>query len=961
MMTETTRIGKSPVLSPVLNPVLRPVLSLVLTLMLVLLPAVLPPRASGAQPDHSGEAAWWLLEQGHPAEAARTAAGTDLLSRWIRATARHAGDETFAPREVTARAAVAFENKDFSTAAGLLEAMVLADTTDVSGAADALHRDLRLGACYVELGRIEEAEALLTAAIVSARRLERSASECYGLLTRGRARVRLRQVEPPRADLRAARELAVTHEAHEWAGVAAIALSVVSRLQMDLEDALRWRRQALEHFRAAGSLPGQARALHYIATIEIMQGDLTRAMTRLQDADALALAAGAEAQHGAIMGEMAAVNYHLGDFERALAQYREAVRLAPNPWRRGMMLVNIGSILEYRRQTAAAIPVLQEALELMRAVGDHRTETQALQSLGEAHIELGHFAEGLAALDDAIATAREFDIPLSEASALEIRGQGLLKKGDLQGAREAFAEAIARSRQIGYFDSLVWALLGHAQVERASGRPEQALRDLEDALQKVAAVRRRSGGAGSVTGGITGQADGIYGEMIDLLYDLHTSEPAGGFARRAYAVVQEARARAFLDLMTEAEFDLNVSAVPGYQEQEREILARIVDLETRLQKAAADSTGPLKAGLATAENELELLAARVRDADPRYAAILYPDPERGDPTRLLGPDEVLLEYRLGRERSFLWVVTREGLRMTVLPARAVIEDALQEFLPLLWDYNLTGPEAAWYIPGARRLHTMLVAPAAPEVQAHDRLLICPDGLLHYLPFGTLLTKDTTARSFAELPWLARDRLLAYVPSMAIAERLRNAAPVTGQTWLLVGDPVLAAGEDAGLFAHAAGAADLPALPFAQRELALVEQAASHDVRRLTGAAHRQPWPFQRGPAPLFRPGAQPRSGNGGRRLPVHLRGPGAGPGLRTGGPVVVPLSPGAPCHGGWEGGPDAQLPLRGGAARGLRSLGRVGPGNGYVHGVLLRQPEARRGPGPGLGGGQTRHVARAGR
>jgi len=783
---------------------------------------------------HPGEDAWLLLEQGRLVAARDAATGEDLLSRWILATIQYENDPDFVADGPVARAAVAFEGKDFGTAAEILTE-IPADNLDRS---DSLHRDLRLGACYVELGRINEAENLLTDAIETAHDLQRPASECFGLLTRGRARVRLRQVEPPREDLQAALDLAVANDAHEWAGVATIALSVVSRLQMDLEDALKWRREALEHYRAAGSLPGQARALHYIATIEIMQGDLTRAMTRLQDADALALEAASEAQHGAILGEMAAINFHLGDFERALDQYREAVRLAPNPWRRGMMLVNIGSILEYRHETEEAVPVLQEALDLMRQVGDHRTETQAMQSLGEAYIELGRFDEGLAVLDEAIATAREFEIPMSEASALEIKGSALLKRGDATAARLVYDEAIERARAIDYFDSLEWALLGRARAARAEGRLQKALGDLEEALAEVAEVRRRSGGSASVTGGITGQAGGITGEMIDLLFELDGKDPGAGHAAHAYAVEQQARARSFLDLMGEAEYDLQISTVPGYRDQEAEILTRIIGLEKDLAAAPGDSVGTLRARLAAAENALEVLSARLRDADPRYARVLYPEPLGLQEVcrEVLEPGEVLLEYRLGEDRSFLWVLTSESGRMLALPGREAIEGAVRDLLPLLQDYNLTGPEAGWYAPAARNLYRMLVEPAAAEVAAADKLIICPDGILHYLPFEALLTEDSSAAAFADLPWLVRDRMVRYTPSVSVLALLGKRERAGGSRWLLLGDPLLADGGDAGLFARAAGAAGLPPLPWAGRELeALAKEAPAGKARVLRAA------------------------------------------------------------------------------------------------------------------------------
>ncbi len=776
------------------------------------------------------EQAWIHLERGQTKKALDLGLqGRDALSQWVVALAEiRAQLEPSNPGNV-GRSAQAFESRDFELSAELLEKLL----AEASLPEDQLHYQLRLGASLLELGQVQEAEQILTEAIEAARSKRMVVSECYGLLSRGRARVRMRQVEPPREDLQASLQLSRRLETHRWAGVAAIALSVVSRLQMDLDDALFWRETALEYYRHAGDLPGQARAMHYIATIGIMRGELTRSMTQLLDAAELARRAESSSELGGILGEMAAINYLLGDFDQALDQYREAVRLAPNPWRRGMMLVNIGSIYEFQGQFDLALPALEEALELMRQVGDRRSETTALQSLGEALCELEQCEQGLAYLDQAITAAREYDIPLSEASALEIKGHSLLRQGNLEGAASAFEEAIGLAQRIDYFDVLEWSLLGRAQVARAKGQPEKALKDLQGALNEVAAVRRRSGGSSQVTGSILNQAGSIYDEMIDLLFEMNQRTEGAGFDLQAFQVAQEARARSFLDLMTEAEYDLNISAVSGYRQQESEILSRIIELEKKLETSAPDSIGSWKADLVATESELNLLAARLRQDDPRYADILYPDPiSAGQVQRkVLKPGELLLEYTLGEKASYLWVISKGAVRLVQLPDQDQIDEQVRQFLPLLRDYNLTGNEAAWLEQPARGLYQVLLEPAAAEISGADRLIICADGILHYLPFEALLTRDTPSGSFAELPWLVMEKIVTYTPSASVLGQIRwgTQSEKSRGPWLLVGNPLLDRGEDAGLFARAAGATGLPPLPFAGDELAALASLAPSQV------------------------------------------------------------------------------------------------------------------------------------
>lgn len=764
------------------------------------------------------ETAWIHLVKGDTAAAHVVAIGRDdLLSRWILAEMDSSGNDALG------RAATSFARRDFASCLDEIESLPASST-----AADRTHLWLREGACLVELNRVAEADSVLTLAIDEARRQSMPVSQCFGLLTRGRGRVRTRKVEPPRQDLLAAVVLCDSLDLPGWGGSAAIALSVVSRLQMDLADALQWRQQALDLYLEASDIRGQAVATHYIGTIQLMQGDLTRAMQNFQDALVLARNAGERTTEGGVLGEMASVNYLLGNFNEALVQYHEAIRLANNPWQRGMMLINIGSIHEYRGQYAEAVVVQREALALMRQVGDHRTEAAALSSLGEILCELKQFEEGLEYLDEAVSVAREYEIPMYEAFALKSKGHGLLDSGDNAGAILALREATKVARQIDYFEILEYSLLGQAMVARREERLTEALQYLEEALTEVAAVRRRSAGSSNVTSGVVGQAGAIYREAVDLLWTMHQTETGAGHDRRAFDIAQQAKARSFLDLLSEAEFDLKYSAVPGYRQAESEILTRMITAETTLLEASAAHKSQRKAELAAVENELQILEARLRAEDQRYADVLYKKPLflKDLQEQVLAPDELFLEYALGDSASFVWAISQRGARMFELAPRSLIEARVRELLPLLKDINLTGGEIAWLQPVARELARLLLDPVAAEISASDRLLISPDGILHYLPFEVLLLSDETSTEACDLPWLVKEKVVTVTPSASVlASVLARPKVIEAAPWLLVGDPHLVGNQESGLFAKAAGAGDLEPLLNVAIELDVLQNLA----------------------------------------------------------------------------------------------------------------------------------------
>ena len=791
--------------------------------------------AAFAQP--GPEDPWRLLVRQQYRQAGKQA---DLLGgplgRWFGAVAdaRLQAAGSTAPDDGISRVALMLTDGDFGSAVAPLDSLVLAwagkDTV-----AENFFR-LQQGRVAIETGRIAAADSILTVGLAGARALDLPLQEFFALYQRGRARLRLRQIDPPRQDLEAALEIAVAEDLPRWAGDAALARSVVDRLQMDLDGARRWRQKALEQYRRADYPVGQARALHYLGVIDLMEGKLARAVAGFSEALDLARRAGDQKVEGAVLGEMAGANYLLGDFDAALDQYDEAMRLVDNPWRKGMMMTNIGSIHEYRREYGRAREILPRALELIRQAGDRRNEAQVLMSLGEVLCELKEFDQGLAYLDQALDIAREYEIPLTEAWILKVKGHGLLDKGDLEGAAAALAQATTIARRIGYFEILEWSLLGQGMVARRQGDLEAALQHLEEALAEVAEVRRRSGESSSVAGGVTSQAVPIYAETIDVMYALHRRHQDRGLDRRAFAVNQDAKARVLLNLLTEAEYDLNLSAVPGYRRRESDLLRDLAALDQREktardQGAPADTLGAIKARRAAAEDKLSALEASLREKDPRYAEVLYPRPVGLEDLqqKVLRPGELFLDYALGDSASYLWAVTRDESRFVRLPDRGELSRLVRTILPLLADYNLTAGAPAYFLGPAYALYRSLLEPVADMVDEAERLIISPAGILYYVPFGALPRSDDPADDWGSVPFLIRDKVVWETPSASVLERVRSRPPVPADAgWLLVGDPVLTDAVDADVFAHAAGAVELAPLPLAGRELA--------DLSRLAPAA-----------------------------------------------------------------------------------------------------------------------------
>jgi len=125
-------------------------------------------------------------------------------------------------------------------------------------------------------------------------------------------------------------------------------------------------------------------------------------------------------------------------------------------------------------------------------------------------------------------------------------------------------------------------------------------------------------------------------------------------------------------------------------------------------------------------------------------------------------NSVILEYSLGDSSSVMWVITPESYQMIRLPDRKTLEDQVETFRFALMNPdrdNLSFLQQAGY-----SLYTYLIAPAEPFLSRKSQVVILPDGILHYVPFEVLITKEPEAGKelpYSKLPYLGIKYPLSY--------------------------------------------------------------------------------------------------------------------------------------------------------------------------------------------------------
>jgi CHAT domain-containing protein len=513
----------------------------------------------------------------------------------------------------------------------------------------------------------------------------------------------------------------------------------------------------------------------------------------------------------------------LGDLRAALVHYQRALQLAGDGPYLVAILTNLGGAHLSLGDTRAARATLERALERADATADPFDAMEPLNNLGALYAELGDRAKALAAFRRFSKLAEEAGARSRAALALNNIGNILTVERRYAEAREQLERSARLAAEIGDRRTL---LLGHKDL----GRLALAERRLDDALrsgEECTALARAAGQLETlwVCRAIVGlacrelgrplEARAAYEEAVAITESLSAAAAGGAplqtrfyedktasyygmvmllvAAERpleAFAWAERVKGRVLLELLRSGARGVGASLSAEERAEEERLSEALVLANRRLQavraQGGAAALAEATAALAEARLEHEAFLTRLEAAHPwlRVGRGELQLPSLEDAAALVGPGTALVEYAVGNEAAFAFVLSRaEGAapRLEVVRLDTHREQLVRDVADLRAEL---AARRAGYLPQARRLYDVLVRPLEPLVGGSG-LLIVPDGPLWELPFQALVR----GRSH-----LLELRALHYAPSLAVlAEMTRSRADEPGSGLLAMGDPRLGPG------------------------------------------------------------------------------------------------------------------------------------------------------------------------
>lgn len=591
-----------------------------------------------------------------------------------------------------------------------------------------------------------------------------------------------------------------------------------------LADAKRAAGRALERASSLGLRAGLARSERDLGLYEAELGNYQRARDLAQQSRDLAARIGEPAIEALATWDLAELDELAGDLDAAIARDRRALELAVNDRNvTSHIVVRLGFTHLRRGELDEAAARFEARLAMPRVV---QKEEEALSRLGLGDVSLarGDRARARQRYEDA-ASALRTSYQRFRCIAEQRVGSLDLEEGRLDQARVRFETMIEIAARIQHPPCEAEGRAGLADVaarrgelDIADAEARRVVELTETFREAVASLESRSLGFGALAP--------AYERAIDISMRRLARGDAGSM-ERALMLNEQALARGLLDRIVAARIDTAARApaalVTEHQQVRERWRARLAELQVAMRNSA-DS--PRTKALV---EETRLLAVEVRDlesridaADARQSSFVRPHPLRVDAMQaLLDTDTLFLEYALGDERSYLWVVSPHDVRTFTLPPRAAIDTLARRVHESFGrsPARATTPDAERMAETDRRALTrVLLEPAAPLLGT-QRLVIVPTGALSLVPFGALPAPGEAAQ-----PLIARHEIVQ-IPSATILQAMRTltagrARPA--KTAAIFADPLFDAHDTR---VRSVRGLSLARLPFSRNEAAVIASLA----------------------------------------------------------------------------------------------------------------------------------------
>jgi len=568
----------------------------------------------------------------------------------------------------------------------------------------------------------------------------------------------------------------------------AAALLIAADCESNKTTALQYSEQAVELWKATGRKLGLARAYLVLGEYQMVQNRLMESTQSFQAALELWRELNVPRQAAEALINLGFIEYRKGAWQSSLLFYLDARPLIDEeaePYMIGQIasgsaeaflesglpdtgLDRYREALNYFRLTKKPTAIVgtewgigraeylrgnySEALQIL---GNARTEALAIHELmiaylcddfiGRTYYEMNDYAAALQHYQTALDGFGESGNPVEAARILAFMGQVYQAQGNLARAKANYQRALHTFHRLSDQVNESATLYALGALELKQGSVDQAAEHLRQSIQMTEEMRRVSTSS-DLTSAFSARVHERYEKYIDCMMRQFRKSGAKELETKAFETSELARARSLTELLRATEANPFPNLDPQLALKEKQVRESLqINENARVALLSNNNKTDKRAELARLESEYAQFKAQhaevleaIHRADPGYEQIIRPTAWELSKIRdqLLADDQtVLLEYSLGSETSYLWAITRSGVKSYELPGEDKIVALANRVYKLLEATPLSSTEND-LTNAIADLAQVILFPANDQL-AYRRIIVVPDGVLNYVPFQIL--------------------------------------------------------------------------------------------------------------------------------------------------------------------------------------------------------------------------------
>jgi CHAT domain-containing protein/Flp pilus assembly protein TadD len=500
----------------------------------------------------------------------------------------------------------------------------------------------------------------------------------------------------------------------------------------DHKKALEFGQEALKIHQELGDKRGEASDLSNLSLVYAKLSEYQKAHKFNQEALKIHRELGDKRGEVSDLCNTGLIYSDLGEYKKALKYHQDALSISQELCdKRGEAgcLGNIGLVYLNSGEHKKALKFHQDALKIYQELEDRHGEGTALCNIGIGYGELGDRKKALVYFMNALEIQTKLGDKYGEVYDLTNIGYLYTKLGDYRLALKFYNNALKMATEIENIDILADCLKETALVYAKLQQKDNAIECLTKSIKTIESIREKLMVEEFKIGFMQNKMS-AYEALISLLIEKRRN-------KEAWSYLERSKARTCLDLLGNRRIDFREKAAPELIQKEKELDGRILELQAHLNKESdIGKRKIISSHIEPLQKEYEEVIEKMKLACPEYASLrIVQVSTLKDIQDRLDKDALILEYFIGDEKSYLFLIDKDNLRVVNIPQT---EKSIKEMITALERRMQTKAPCEEQI---RALSEALIKPAWEEVKNKKKLIVIPHSALYYLPFNILSDED----------------------------------------------------------------------------------------------------------------------------------------------------------------------------------------------------------------------------